>query len=273
MVAKHELQWMSILTCDTNWMHEFVMLLVDPLVKRESLVFAMQHSVCHVESKVFTSDQDKHVSDHFPRVWKTCNIHSPWDLPVVHICSEGKADTVQEDVIKNTLKQASFDEFPPANWIDLPWPWVILLNFELFKEWVLTTVYDPENGIQGQNHGCSKEDDVADEKLRVGQLVSFWEPHAVGRFLLCSSLHGQCLNDSVLDIRIEAIHDLGPYILCLSRPVPEDEDGLGPSYTIPKSILAEKVVNLDTQDSLNVKIGLSLLLSNCFLLSTFILHW
>lgn len=41
MVTKGELKWVSVLTSNTDWMHELVMLFVDHLVKREVLMFAV----------------------------------------------------------------------------------------------------------------------------------------------------------------------------------------------------------------------------------------
>ena len=262
---------MGVFTCNTYWVHELMMLFVNPLVERESLVFAMQHSMRHMESKVFTSDQDKHMTYHFPRIWKTCYVHSPWKLPVVHVCCEGKADAVKKDVIKHALKQSSFNKFSPTNWINLPRPWIIFLNFKLLEESVLTTVYQPENCIQTQNHACSEEDDIADEKLWICELVTFWQPHAVGWLFLGNSLHSQALHDSFYDIWIQAIHYLRPHILRLSWPVPKEQDSLGPSNTIPKRIFAEKVVDLDIKNSWNVKVRL-LLLGNLFLSRFLILH-
>ena len=66
MVAKHKLKWMSIFTSNAYWMHEFMMLFVDPLIQWESLIFAVKHSMCHMECKVLTNDQNKHVSKHLP---------------------------------------------------------------------------------------------------------------------------------------------------------------------------------------------------------------
>lgn len=41
MVSKGKLEWMSVLACNTDWVHELVMLFVDHLVKREVLMFAV----------------------------------------------------------------------------------------------------------------------------------------------------------------------------------------------------------------------------------------
>jgi len=41
MVSKGKFEWMSVLACNTDWVHELVMLFVDHLVKREVLMFAV----------------------------------------------------------------------------------------------------------------------------------------------------------------------------------------------------------------------------------------
>ena len=41
VVSKHKLKRMSVLAGDTDWMHEFMMLLVDHLVQWEPFVFAV----------------------------------------------------------------------------------------------------------------------------------------------------------------------------------------------------------------------------------------
>lgn len=56
MIAKSKLQRMGILTRNTNRMYKFMMLLMDPLVSWEPFRFAVQHSMGHVETEVFTND-------------------------------------------------------------------------------------------------------------------------------------------------------------------------------------------------------------------------
>lgn len=65
VVGNQKLYRMAILAANTDWLQEFVMLLMEPLVQRQSFVFAVKQSVCHMETKVFTDDADKELSRNF----------------------------------------------------------------------------------------------------------------------------------------------------------------------------------------------------------------
>jgi len=147
VISESKLKWMGVLTCDADWVHEFVMLFVDQLVHWEPLMFAVQHSVGQVEAKVFNDNQEKEVASKLPSVWGTFNIEPPWELPVVAPRSKCEATEVYDNIVKNAVFESFFNQFSPGDWILLPWPWNILFNFILFKEGIFSSVKDPVKPI------------------------------------------------------------------------------------------------------------------------------
>jgi len=95
VVANNKFYRVGILTRDTDWVHEIMVLFVEPLVEWQSFIFAVESSVGHVEAEVFDNNEDQHVSSHFKRVWKVMNCSPPWDLPIVHPRCECQADKVE----------------------------------------------------------------------------------------------------------------------------------------------------------------------------------
>ena len=101
----------------------------------------------HVETKIFTDNQDEEVTCELPCVWSLFNFEVPWKLPVVTPSSKGQAQEVDKDIVKNAAEDSLFNQFSPAYWISLPWPWSVLLNFILSKECILSTVNEPVKSI------------------------------------------------------------------------------------------------------------------------------
>lgn len=105
-----------------------------------------------MEPKIFTDNQEKEVASKLPGVWGVLNSKVPWNLPVVHPSSKGQGSKVHENIVENAANHSLFNLFSPANWIDLPWPWGILLNFILLKESIFSSVNDPVKHVESQNH-------------------------------------------------------------------------------------------------------------------------
>lgn len=181
MVAKHELDWMGVFARDADGVHEVMVLLVEPLVERQSLVFAVQGSVRHVEAEVFCYDADGDVPGHFEGVRKIVHSHSPWDLPVVHPGRKRQADKVQKHIVKDTTFDSSDDLLSPAYWIKFPWPRVVLLNFELLKEFPLTPVYHPKGTIQNQNEGSTQSTNISNKELSFSKLITLRHIETISR--------------------------------------------------------------------------------------------
>lgn len=100
-----------------------------------------------MEAKIFTDNQDEEVTSELPCVRSLFNFEVPWKLPVVTPSSEGQAAEVHEDIVENAAEDSLFNQFSPAYWISLPWPWSVLLNFILFKECIFSSVNDPVKSI------------------------------------------------------------------------------------------------------------------------------
>tara|TARA_B110000285_G_scaffold228647_1_gene291935 strand:- start:564 stop:881 length:318 start_codon:yes stop_codon:yes gene_type:complete len=105
-----------------------------------------------MEPKIFTDNQEKEVTSKLPGVWGVLNSKVPWNLPVVHPSSEGEGSKVHENIVENAANHSLFNLFSPANWISLPWPWGVLLNFILLKESIFSSVNDPVEHVESQNH-------------------------------------------------------------------------------------------------------------------------
>jgi len=138
--------------------------------------------VGHVETKIFTDNQEKEVTGKLPGVWSILNSKVPWNLPVVHPSSKGQGSKVHENIVENAANHSLFNLFSPANWIDFPRPWGVLLNFILFKESILSSINDPVKRVETQNHCGSHGAYIKSEKLRLCKLIALWQPSASLRF-------------------------------------------------------------------------------------------
>ena len=74
LVAKGHLEGVSILCGNNNQIVlEFMMCLVDILIKRKVAALAVQNSVTPVEEEVFTHNTYHNLFEHGPRVWDSFN--------------------------------------------------------------------------------------------------------------------------------------------------------------------------------------------------------
>jgi hypothetical protein len=201
------------------------------------------------------------MTSHFPSIWKRGNVKSPWNLPVVYVSGEGKAQKVHDNVVENAAFCSLDNKSSPGFFVCLPWPWGILLNLVLFKESILSSVNEPVEYVETQNHSGSHGANIKGEELCLGKFIALWQPSAGFGFLFGDILNLIGLNLTILNVRSQTAHNLGPDIFSVTRKETHDEIDLKPGKAVPKSVLGKPVIELSFQDQLDI---------NCRLFSVFV---
>eukprot|EP00356_Strombidium_inclinatum_P015451 CAMPEP_0170490966 /NCGR_PEP_ID=MMETSP0208-20121228/10108_1 /TAXON_ID=197538 /ORGANISM="Strombidium inclinatum, Strain S3" /LENGTH=111 /DNA_ID=CAMNT_0010766461 /DNA_START=436 /DNA_END=768 /DNA_ORIENTATION=+ len=111
------------------------MLLVNPLVEGQVLVFDVEELVCVVEQSVFNEDAEEDLEEDFPVAWELVGIKVPPQFPAIDPHAEHHRGVVDDGCVKEELSEGRVHLLSPAFRVLLPGPGLVFLDLELFKEW------------------------------------------------------------------------------------------------------------------------------------------